>query len=243
MKRLIIALIFCFPILGTAQNVFLVEDMVTTKDIPVNALIISMTDDFDEAINNYKKFIKEGYEYKVKKDNSTTYVIEAVDLPHLSVKRGDLKTYLIHTDSMNVMAFSFLLGYDVFLTSKEHSEEMVQFKQFVVEFMDFHYKAHYSKDIDEQAKLLASDKKELQRNENEISSLKKKVVSLSKKWSKETDETKKVEINAEKQLTENEINKLVDEVTVMRVDVNKKEKEVFALKQELNKFHLQITSL
>ena len=243
MKNLIIALLLCLPGLGTAQNVFLIEDMVTTKDLSVNALIISMPDDFDEAIANYKEFVKDGYELKVKKENKNTYMIEAVDLPHMSTKRGDLKTYLFHTDSMNIMAFSFLLGYDVFLTSEDHPEEMIQFKKFVIEFMDFHYKAHYSQGIEQQSKALSGIKKELLQNENKISSLKKKVVSLAKKEAKETDATKKVGINAEKQLTENEIDELVDQVTAMRADVNEKEKELFALKEELNDYHLQITSL
>ena len=222
---------------------FLIEDMVSTKDMSVNALIINMTDDFDEAVANYKEFVKDGYELKVKKENNTTYVVEEVDLPHISVKRGDLKAYLFHTDSMNVMAFSFLLGYDVFLTSQDHPEEMAQFKKFVVDFMDFHYKAHYSVGINEQTKALESLKKELLKNETKISSLKKKVVSLAKKESKETDSTKKVEINAEKQLTQNEIDETVELVTTMRVDVTSKEKEVYGLKDELNKCHLQITSL
>ena len=73
--------------------------------------------------------------------------------------------------------------------------------------------------------------------------MKKKVVSLAKKEAKETDATKKVGINAEKQLTENEIDELVDQVTAMRADVNEKEKELFTLKEELNDYHLQITSL
>ena len=243
MKNLIIVLIISLPTFGFTQNMFLVEEMVSTKDMSVNALIINMTDDFDEAVANYKEFVKDGYELKVKKKNNTTYVVEEVDLPHISVKRGDLKAYLFHTDSMNVMAFSFLLGYDVYLTREDHPEEMAQFKKFVVDFMDFHYKAHYSVGIDEQNKALESLKKELMKNENKISSLKKKVVSLAKKESKETDSTKKVEINAEKQLTQNEIDETVDLVTTMRVDVSKKEKEVFGLKNELNKCHLQITSL
>ena len=68
------------------------------------------------------------------------------------------------------------------------------FKKFVVDFMDFHYKAHYSVGINEQTKALESLKKELLKNETKISSLKKKVVSLAKKESKESDEeyTKKI---------------------------------------------------
>ena len=101
----------CLPVWAAAQDVFIVEDMVTTKDISVNAYIIGIKGEFDDAVDNFKEFVKEGYDYKVEKENKTTYMIEAVDLPHISVKRGDLKAYLVQTDSMNLMAFSFFPKY------------------------------------------------------------------------------------------------------------------------------------
>ena len=243
MKNLIIAVVIGLPTLTNAQNVFIIEDMVNTKDVSVNAFIINIKGDFDDAINNYKDYVKSAYEYKVDKENKTTYIIEAVELPHISVKRGDLKTYLIHTDSMNLLAFSFLLGYDVFLSSKEQPQDMAQFKKFVVDYMDFHYKAYYAGVTKEQSKSLEGSKKDLSQNETKISSLKKKVVSLAKKKEKEENSTKKVEINAEMQLTENEIKELNLQVTAKRKEIIVKEKELYRLKTELNKYHLEITSL
>jgi hypothetical protein len=243
MKNLIVALIIFLPTLAGAQDAFITEEMVTTKEMTVDAFVIGIKGDFDDAVDNYKDFVKEGFEYKVDKVNKTTYMVEAVDLPHLSLKRGDLKTYLITTDSMNVMAFSFFLGYDVFLTSKENPQEMTQFRKFVIDFMDFHYKAFYTVEIEKQTKDLEGSKKELLQNENKVSSLKKKVVSLAKKKDKEEDATKKVDIDSQKQLTENEITVLVDEATALRGVISKKEKALYKQKQELNKYHLQITSL
>jgi hypothetical protein len=243
MKNLIVALIIFLPTLAGAQDAFITEEMVTTKEMTVDAFVIGIKGDFDDAVDNYKDFVKEGFEYKVDKVNKTTYMVEAVDLPHLSLKRGDLKTYLITTDSMNVMAFSFFLGYDVFLTSKENPQEMAQFRKFVIDFMDFHYKAFYTVEIEKQTKDLEGSKKELLQNANKVSSLKKKVVSLAKKKDKEEDATKKVDIDSQKQLTENEITVLVDEATALRGVISKKEKALYKQKQELNKYHLQITSL
>lgn len=243
MKNLIIALVLTLPMLATAQDVFIIEEMVTTKDVSVNAFVIGIRGDFDDAIEDYKTFVKTGYEYKVEKDNKTTYIVKAVDLPHISVKRGDIKTYLIHTDSMNILAFSFLLGYDVFLTSKEYPQEMAQFRKFVVDYMDYHYKTYFTGVIKTQSKGLESTQKDLSQKENKISSAKKKIISLAKKKEKEEDATKKVAINADIQLTENEVKELEDQVAALRVDVINKEKAVYKLKQELNKYHLDITSL
>ena len=243
MKKLIIALIIFLPTLGAAQEAFIVEEMVTTKDMSVNAFVIGIKGEFDNAIDTYKTFVKEGYDYKVDKENKTTYIVEAVDLPHISLKRGDLKTYLITTDSMNVLAFSFFLGYDVFLTSKENPQEMAQFRKFIIDYMDAQYKAFYTVEIDKKTKDLDGSKKELQQNENKVGSLKKKVVSLAKKKDKEEDTTKKIDIDGEKQLTESEIALLVDEATALRAVISKKEKALYKQKQELNSYHLQITTL
>ena len=243
MKKLIIALVLSLPTLATAQDIFIIEDMIPTKDASVNAYIIGIRGEFGDAIDEYKSFVKTGYEYKVEKENKTTYIVEAVDLPHISVKRGDLKTYLIHTDSMNLLAFSFLLGYDVFLTSKEQPEEMAQFRKFVIEFMDYHYKSYFTRVIKKESKGLESTKKDLSQNENKIASLKKKVISLAKKEANEEDATKKVGINADKKLTENEIVVLEEEVAAARLEVIRKEKDIYKLKAELNKYHLDITSL
>ena len=243
MKKLMLALVLCLPGTGIAQDVFLLEDTIATNDVPVNALIINMPNDFDEAMVNYKKFVKDAYKLKVKKENSSTYVIEAVDLPHLSVKRGDLKTYLIPTDTINIMGFSFLLGYDIFLDSKEHPEEMDRFKQYVVRYMDFNCRAHYTNKIERLTKELDGSKKELRQRENKISSLTKKSISLDKKASKETDETKRNQFNSEKVLIENDIKSTSSQLPDIRFYMSEKEEEVLGIKEELNRYHKLITAL
>ena len=243
MKKIATILLVLIPLIGSAQNVFIVEDMITTKDNSVNGYIFNIKGEFDDAVDHYKDYMKERYDYKVDKENKTTYKIEAVDLPHISMRRGDMKTFLIYTDSMSVMGFSFLLGYDVFLTSKEHPNEMKEFRKLVVDFMDYHYKASYTKMIDEKNKALDKVQKDLKQNENKISSLKKKVISLAKKKDKEEDPTKKVELDAERQLTENEIKELEGEVTTLRQDIIKMEKLIYSLKAELNKAHQDILAL
>ena len=243
MKKLILALALCLPGAGIAQQAFLLEDTIATKDVPVNAFIVNMPNDFDEAIDNYKKFVKEEYHLKVKKENSSTYIIEAVDLPHLSVKRGDLKTYLISTDSMNIMAFSFLLGYDIFLDSKAYPEEMDRFRNYVVQYMDFNYRTHYINGIEQLTKELDAVKKELRQSENKIRSMKKKTISLDKKVSKEMDESKKIQFDSERQQLENDIKSTSSQLPDIRFYMSEKEEELFKMKEELNTYHQLITAL
>lgn len=243
MKKIILALFLIASFAASAQNVYLVEDMISTKDQAVNAFLFNIKGDFDEALDHYKSFMKDRYDYKVDKENKTTYMIEAVDLPNISLKRGDLKTYFVVTDSMNMLGFSFLLGYDISLSSKDRPEEMAHFRKLIIEFMDYHYNESYNTIIEDKTKILEKIKKDLAQNENKIGSLKKKVVSLAKKKDKEEDATKKVDLDADRQLTENEIKELEEKVTAQRADIIKKEKEIFSLKSELNKVHQTILAL
>ena len=243
MKNLIISLLLCVPFTGIAQKLFLIEREISTSDVPVTALVMNVTDNFDEVIDNYKKFVKEEYDLKVKKEDNNMYEVEEVSLPHISVKRGDLRTYLIPTDSMNLIGIAFILGYDMFLNSTEYPDEMMQLKNLSVAFLEYHYHAYYYDKIESLNKELKGLIKDLNQNENKISSLKKKVISLDKKASKEDDETKKREIASDKLETENEIDIIVSQLPEMRDNLSIKEDEVSILKEELNIYHQQISLL
>lgn len=243
MKYLITVIVLCFPKWGNTQQLFLIEDQVTTDDTKVSALLIKTTNDFDEAIDNYKKYVKEEYDLKVKKNNSTTYMIEMVELPHLSVRRGDLYNYLYQTDSANIMAFSFRLGYDISINTEEYPQEMQEFRKFIVGYMEYHYHAHYMKLIDEQRKIMDQAVKELRQNENKISSIHKKASSLDKKYQKETDELKKSEISSEKATLESEVEILTEKLPKQRQKVSDLEEVISIFKEELNGYHQEISSL
>ena len=242
MKKLILALLLLVPEWGNAQNLFVMEDQVNTEeDRNVNVLIIKTTDDFEEAIDNYKKFAKDIYDLKVKKLNNNSYIIEEVDVAQLSVKRGDLKTYLYHTDTVNILAFSFLLGYDISLNSEDYPQEMSESKNFVIKYMEYNYKQYNADRIKELDKLLDKSQKELSQMDKEVSSLKKKVDSIEKKAGKETDEAKIRELQSERQSLENDIQQLLNELPPLRDQVGENENAVFEMKKEMNS-HLQAIS-
>jgi len=244
MKNLIAAIILVLPGWVYSQNLFLLEDETTTeKDRNVNVLIIKTTDDFDEAINNYKKFAKDEYDLKVKKENNNYYIIEEVDIPQFSVKRGDLKTYLYHTDTVNILAFSFLLGYDISINSQDYPQEMANFKKFVIGYMEYHYEQYYAERIKELNKSLDKSQKELSKMEKEVSSTKKKIESLEKKAEKETDEAKNRQIQSERTSLENETEQLLGELPGLRDNVSEYEKAVFELKTEMNAYLQAIAKL
>ena len=243
MKKLILIITLYIPILGIAQKPFIIEGEVPTESVPVNSWIIGITDDFDDAIDNYKDYVKEEFDLKVKKSSSICYEITEVNVPHLSIKRGDLKTYLFQTDSMNILAFSFLLGYDIHVNSEDYPEEMAEFKKFVIRYMEFHYKAFYDEKIDAKDKELDKLKKELKQNEDKVSSLKKKSTNLGEKEAKEDDEGKKNKIVSDKREVDSEIDQMVNLLPDMRNTIQEKEKEIFGLKEELNQYHQAITTL
>jgi len=243
MKKLILIITLYIPILGIAQKPFIIEGEVPTESVPVNSWIIGITDDFDDAMDNYKDYVKEEFGLKVKKNSSTCYEIPEVNVPHLSIKRGDLKTYLFQTDSMNILAFSFLLGYDIHVNSQDYPQEMAEFKKFVIRYMEFHYKAFYDEKIEDKNKELGKLKKELKQNEDKISSLKKKSTNLGEKEAKEEDVAKKNKIVSEKQIVDSEIDTMVEQLPDLRNNVQEMEQVIFEFKDELNKYHQAIITL
>jgi hypothetical protein len=226
-----------------AQKMFLIEDTIATQDAALIALAVPVAGGFEDAIDDYKDFVKEEHDLKVKKENNTTYIIEVVDMPHVSIKRGDLKTYLFHTDTAEVMAFCFQLGYDIFLSTAEYPTEMSQFKKFVIKYLEHHYKNHYQGRIDLLTRDFDQYKKDLGQNEKEINGLKKKVATIDKKLLKEKDEIKITKLNSDKQLLENEIEQLSNLLPDKRELVHEKEQEIAAVKDEYHQMHLSIGAL
>jgi hypothetical protein len=243
MKNLILALFLCLPFGVKAQHPFITENEVTTDDVTVSAWIISTTEDFDEAIQNLKSFMNDKYDLKIKKENNQTFIIEEVDLPHFSVKRGDLKTYLVPTDSVNVMAFSFLLGYDISINSRDYPKEMAELKKIVINFMEFHYHEYYNKRIDDETRILNKVQKNLQQDENKIGSMRKKVASLDKKARKETDEAKVQAWQSEISALENEIQTLLGGLPEQRENVSTHNQKISEIKNEMNDYHQVISGL
>ena len=82
---------------------------------------------------------------------------------------------------------------------------MKQFKNYAVQHMDFNYRTYFTNGIVRHTKQLDELKKELRQNENKISSMKKKSISLEKKVTKETNQKKKIQFDSERQPLENDI--------------------------------------
>ena len=70
-----------------------------------------------------------------------------------------------------------------------------------------------------------------------------KSVPLDKKASKETDETKRNQLDSEKMLIENDIKNTSSHLPDIRFYMSEKEEELFKMKEELNTYHQLITSL
>lgn len=177
-----------------SQVISLNEEKIITKDETLTGWVFNICEDIDYAKEDIKKFLKDRYDLKVKKDSKNTLVVPEAVLTNVSPKRGDLLIYTQHSESGNIMGLSFVMGYDIYLNSKDNEKEMGYFRDFAREFIEYHFDSYYTDLIEDLDKQLNSAKKELHKREGDVSSMKKKEMNLDKKLSKEEDTEKQKEL-------------------------------------------------
>ena len=220
MKKIILFTVFVLGYYTTySQIISLNEDKIITKSLTVTGWVFNVCDDTEYAQDDIKKFLKDRYDFKTKKDSKTSLVVPEVTIPKVSSKRGDLLIYIKHSEVGNMMGLAFVLGYDISLNSKDNEKEMGYFREVAKEFMEYHYNSYYTNIIDDLDKELNSAKKDLLKKENDISGMKKKERNLDKKLAKEDNEEKKKDLETDLEELQTEIEEAYDLLPTLKEQV------------------------
>lgn len=244
MKRLLLTLSILLGYLQLyAQTITLKEDKIITGEESVNAWIFNVCIDADFARNDIKDFLKDQFDLKTKKKNKYTLIVTEADIPNVSTKRGDLLIYLQHSDTGNIMALSFAMGYDIILNSIDNKVEMDHFRDIAKDFIEYHYNSYYSTIIGDLDKQLNSAKKDLHKKENRISSMKKKEGNMYKKLSKEQDDEKKTELEKDIEELSTEIETDLDLLPALKEQIEILEEDRDKNKSEIMNYQTQIKKI
>lgn len=244
MKKIVLISFLVFGFYSAhSQIVSLNEDKIITKNVTVTGWVFNVCEDIDFAKDDIKRFLKDRYGFKAKKDSKNTSVVPEIVIPNVSSKRGDLLIYIQHSEIGNVMGLAFVLGYDISLNSTNNEKEMGYFRDVTKEFMEYHFHSYYTDVIEDLNKQASSVKKDLLKKENNISSMKKKEGNLDKKLSKEDDEEKKKELDEELEelLTEMESN--FDLLPALKEQIESLEEDIDTNKEKLLDFQNHIKRL
>jgi hypothetical protein len=143
---------------------------------------------------NFVKFLNKGYKLNAKK-SKTGVVAKEATINQVINRRGDLYAQFTNEAGKPEISVAFLMGYDIYLNTKDNPQEMARLRDFVREFVLFHYGDLYANQVKEQEKLIGQLNKQILDNDREAKRLESKIDNNTKKVAKEVDPLKKVGID------------------------------------------------
>ena len=223
-------------ILSAQQHLFLEEQELTLADGKVSAWVFPAAASQEETLDDFKEYLKDRSDIKLKKDGDDMLIAEKVSLPAVTTKRGDLIGICRITQQYYSMAVVVKLGYDVSLGTSEWPDEMASLHHYVKNFMTYHYEQVYSRRISTLEDQIKDVEKERDQTENKVGNLSNKISSNQKKIAKETDAGKINELNAENATLEGEMKVLTDNLPSLVTELDNLNKKVEENKAEMNTY-------
>lgn len=239
MKKFLIILLGGLLLNGvlTAQDhLFLEEQEITLADGKVSAWVFPATDTQEKTLEDFKEYLKERSDIKLKKEGDDMFIAEEVSLPAISTNRGDLIGLCRVTEQYYSMAIIFKMGYDISISTKEWPTEMENMRFYVKAFMTFHYERVYADRISDLEDQIKDVEKQRDQTEKQIGNTNNKIQGNTKKISKETDTGKINELNAENTTLEAEMQVLSDNLPGLLSELDRLRKSVEENKTELNAY-------
>ncbi len=228
--------------LNAQDHLFLREQVITLEDGKVSAWVFPATDSQEETLNDFKDYLKDRSDLKLKKEGDDMLIAEKVSLPAITTKRGDLIGICRVTEQYYSMAVMFKLGYDVSLSTSEYPTEMESLRHYMKAFMTFHYERVYAGRISDLEDQIKDVEKVRDQTEGKIASLNKKFASNTKKITKETDTGKINELNTENTALEGEMKVMTDTLPGLVLQIDNLSKGVEENKTELNTYMSTISA-
>ena len=222
--------------LNAQQHLFLEEQELTLADGKVKAWVFPATGSQEETLEDFKDYLKERSDLKLKKEGDEMLIAEKVSLPAITTKRADLIGICTVKEQYYSMAIVIKLGYDISLSTAEWPSEMENFKHYVKAFMVYHYEQVYAQRIKDLEKKVKDSEKVLGQTEGNIENLDGKIGSNNKKISKETDAGKIGELEAENKTLEGEKTVLSNTLPDMVSQIDDLKTEIEENKTELNTY-------
>lgn len=217
-----------------AQSLAPFQKQITIEKVNVDSWAASIErgteDDLKEAFGD---FISKNYKLKSKKNGKHGLKVEEANISQITTRRGDLHVLFSTETGRLEMAVAFMMGYDIFLNSKDNPQEMERFKEFFAAFLMDYYKGFYEKQVREKEKILKNLRGQIADNEKKIKSLQKDIESTQKKIAKETDQLKKVELENKNVAARRQIDALNEMDANLNKQASNYEKEIADIKVQI----------
>lgn len=239
MKKLILFTLLVMLCIGgvVAQSLAPYQKQISMEKINVEAWAASIEkgteDDLKSAFNDY---MKKNFKLRTKKNGRHSLVVPEATLPQVITRRGDLHVQFSNDTGRLEMAIAFMMGYDIYLNSREYPQEMERFKDFFVNFLYNYYKDYYEKMIRAKEKVLKDLRSQIATNEKKVKSLQRDIEKTEKRIAKETDLLKKTELENKNVVARRQI----DALNEMNANNNK---QINSIEAEISQIKMQIANI
>lgn len=235
-KFLTIFFVFSF-FLAYSQSLAPYQKQITLDKINVDAWAAAVErgteDDVKSAFSDY---VSKNYKLKTKKNGKHGLIVPEANIPQITTRRGDLHVQFSGETGRFEMAVAFMMGYDIYLNSRDNAPEMERFKEFFANFLMEYYKGFYDKLVRDKEKVLKDLRGQIASNEKKAKSLQKDIDSNQRKLAKESDQLKKTEIENKNVAARRQI----DALNEMNSNLNK---QISNYESEIAQIKMQITNI
>ena len=232
-KVLTICLLFCtFVALGQSLAPF--QKQITLDKISVDSWAASVERGTEDEVKSaFSNYVSKNYKLKTKKNGKHGLIVAEANIPQITARRGDLHVQFSSETGKLEMAVAFMMGYDIFLNSRDNAPEMERFKEFLANFLMDYYKGFYDKLVREKEKTLKDLRGQVSDNERKAKSLQKDIDSNQKKLAKEADQLKKTEIENKNVAARRQIDALNEMNSNLNKQIGNYESEIAQIKMQI----------
>lgn len=225
------ALMLSAPLIAQ-QQLFLEEQEISTEEGNINAWVMPVTGDLENALDHLEDYCKDRSGIRMKSEGDYLLMAEEVSIPTITTSRGDLIGYGFSRESYNAIGIAFKLGYDISLNSEKWHLEMNNLRNYAREFMSYHYGQFYLESIEQAENEIQSLERDLRRKERELNRLERKIENTNDKLSVETDPDRieglneeAATLNAEKEEVNNILPQLRSRIDLLKEDIERYKNE------------------
>lgn len=233
-KFLTISLLFSvFAALG--QSLAPYQKQITLDKISVDSWAAAIEKGAEDEVKSaFSDYISKNYKLKTKKNGRHGLIVAEANISQITTRRGDLHVQFSGETGRPEMAIAFMMGYDIYLNSRDNAPEMERFKEFFVSFLMDYYKGFYEKQIREKEKVLKDLRSQISSNEKKAKSLQKDIESNQKKLAKESDQLKKTEIENKNVAARRQIDALNEINSNLNKQIGNYESDIAQIKLQIS---------
>lgn len=234
MKKNLTIILFFSVLVAFGQSLAPYQKQISIEKVNVDSWAAAIEKGTEDDVKSaFSDYVSKNYKLKTKKNGKHALIVPEANITQITTRRGDLHAQFSGETGRPEMAVAFMLGYDVYLNTKDHPQEMERLKEFFANFLMDYYKGFYEKQIREKEKVLKDLRGQISDNEKKIKSLQKDIESNQKKLAKESDQLKKTEIENKNVAARRQIDALNEMNANLNKQVSNYENDIAQIKVQI----------